>query len=70
MGDKREVRVQQIPKRFAAGTWETEGRPLVRMGDVGVWTMVRRADFRNAMPFVISRKDWDKLPLQEGKPDE
>lgn len=37
-------------------------QPLIRMGDIGVWSMVRRADVVGAAPFVISRKDWDKLP--------
>lgn len=40
-------------------------RPLVRLGDVGNWSVVRRADFPSAAPFVISRKEWDKLPIRE-----
>jgi hypothetical protein len=42
-------------------------QPLVRMGDVGLWSMVRRADVKGAAPFVISRKDWEKLPLLDEK---
>ena len=59
-----EVRIRQIPSRFDGRKWETEPQPLVRLGDVGKWSMVRRADFPQACPFVISRKDWDKLEVQ------
>lgn len=57
---KREVRIQ--PNSYTGGG---ETRPLVKLGDVGAWSMVRRADMPTAAPFVISRKDWDKLPVQE-----
>jgi hypothetical protein len=58
----REVRVRQIPNRFDGKIWHTADQPLVRLGDVGRWSMVRRADIPGAAPFVISRKEWDKLP--------
>lgn len=38
--------------------------PSVRLGDVGRWSMVRRADSPTAAPFVISRKDWDRSTVQ------
>jgi hypothetical protein len=61
----REVRIRHIPRRFNGVAWETELQPLIRLGDVGRWSMVRRADFPKAAPFVISRKDWDKLEVEE-----
>lgn len=36
---------------------------IKRLGDVGNWTVVRNAGFAQAMPFVISRKDWDKCAV-------
>jgi hypothetical protein len=61
----REVRLRQIPERFDGKKWHYSNQPIVRLGDVGNWSVVRRADMAQAMPFVISRKDWMKLPIQE-----
>ena len=63
---KREIRLDEIPDRFDGRRWVMKTRPIVKIGDVGVWSMVRRADFPGAMPFVISRKKWDNLPAKEG----
>lgn len=63
---KREVRIRLLPDCFVGGKWTHLEQPLVRLGDVGVWSMVRRADFPTACPFVISRKQWDKLALASG----
>lgn len=40
--------------------------PVVRLGIVGNWSMVRNANYRDAMPFVVSNKDWDRAALEEG----
>ena len=60
----RDVRIRQIPDRFDGRKWHTKPQPVVRLGDVGKWSMVRHADHPCALPFVISRKDWDKLPAK------
>ena len=61
----REVRIRQLPQHFDGKKWHTKPQPIVRLGDVGRWSMVRRADSRNAAPFVITRKEWDALPTEE-----
>jgi hypothetical protein len=61
----REVRIRLLPKHFDGNDWHYTEQPIVRLGDVGRWSMVRRADFRSSAPFVISRKEWDTLPLAE-----
>lgn len=60
---KREVRVRQLPKSFDGKVWHTEPQEIVRLGDVGAWSMCRVAGYRDSAPFVMSRKEWDKLPL-------
>jgi hypothetical protein len=54
---KREIRWQPV------SGLERE-RPLVLV-DSKAWVMVRRADFPNACPFVIQRKEWDSLPTAQ-----
>lgn len=56
---KREIRI--LPRISGS---KDDSIPIVRLGDVGVWSMVRRADFATAAPFVISRKTWDKCALK------
>lgn len=63
MSKSREIRMQPFESVYRG----ENDRPLVRLGDVGVWSMVRRADMPSAMPFVISRREWDRLPIQEVK---
>jgi hypothetical protein len=48
----REVRI------FYRGSIEV---PVVQMGEVGKWSMVRHANYPHAMPFVISTLDWNRL---------
>jgi hypothetical protein len=43
-----------------------DDRPIVRLGDVGAWSMVRHADYTSAAPFVISRRTWDRCPALHG----
>lgn len=38
-------------------------RPLVLV-DSKAWVMVRRADCLGAAPFVISRKEWERMPRE------
>jgi hypothetical protein len=59
---KREVRVRQLPERFDGKRWHMKPQEIVRLGDVGKWTMARVADHPQAVPFVLSRKEWDNLP--------
>lgn len=61
---KREVRIRQLPNRFDGKHWLTTPQRVVWLGDVGRWSVVRAADYRNAAPFVMSRKDWDALPVE------
>lgn len=61
----REIRYRQVPDSYRNGKWSCVSQPVVRLGDVGKWTMVRHADYPSALPFVISRKDWDKLPAEQ-----
>jgi hypothetical protein len=61
----REIRIRQIPSTFDGTRWHTEPQPIVKMGDVGKWAMVRRADYPQACPFVISLKEWNKLEVGE-----
>jgi hypothetical protein len=50
---------ERVDLRFRAhGQFE---QPL-RLVESETWVIVRRADFRGAAPFVISRKEWDALP--------
>lgn len=59
--DKSEIRT--LEKRAGLSI------PIKRLGDVGNWTVVRNATFSQAMPFVISRKDWDKSTRALAKED-
>lgn len=61
----REVRVRQLPDHFVGRRWLTKPQKIVRLGDVGRWSMCRVWDAPQAMPFVMSRKDWDKLPISD-----
>jgi hypothetical protein len=70
MKSPREVRVQQIPSHFDGKKWHTEPRAIVMLGTVGNWAMVRRADSPNAMPLIISHKEWLKLPIQTDEPEQ
>lgn len=38
-------------------------QPIVRLGEVGKWSVVRHAMFPQACPFVLSTKEWNKLPI-------
>lgn len=60
----REVRIRMIHDRFDGKAWSYVEQPVVLLGDVGKWSMVRRADSPQAMPFVISRKERDRLALR------
>lgn len=62
MNEQREVRLRPIPASMRHGKWQHVDIPIVKLGDVGKWSVVRRADLPQAMPFVVSRKDWDKYP--------
>jgi hypothetical protein len=64
LANPREVRIRQLPDRFDGKIWHTKPQPLVHLGDVGKWAMVRVAAYSSACPFVLSRKEWDKLPAQ------
>jgi hypothetical protein len=57
---KREVRLQPRPDKFVGGKWTYTTR---RVSEVisDKWVMVRNADFPNAVPFVVSKKDWEKF---------
>ena len=57
---KHDVRIQT----FASGMNETSTRPLRLLGFIGAWAMVRRHDFPDAMPFVVSKKDWERMPKE------
>lgn len=59
MKAKPEVREQTQ----TTGPGEQSTRPLRLMGFIGSWAMVRRDDFPGAMPFVISKREWDTLPI-------
>ena len=58
-----EVRVRQIPDRFDGKRWHTKPQS-VALVESNAWVMVRNADYPQAVPFVISRKEWNKLPLR------
>jgi len=64
MKQKREVRLQPRPDKFVGGKWSYIMRPIVRLGSVGVWSMVRHADHPSALPFVVSNRDWAKFEVQ------
>jgi hypothetical protein len=55
--------LQPIPKRFDGRRWEIEQRAVVLV-ESKAWVLVRRADSPTAMPYVVSRKEWDKFPAQ------
>lgn len=59
---ERDVRVRQLHDRFDGKRWHTKPQEIVRLGDVGKWSMCRVKAIPNACPFVMSRKEWDKLP--------
>ena len=63
MAERLEIRVRQLPDRFDGKRWHTKPQEILRLGDVGRWSMVRVADAPHAVPFVMTRKEWDKLPL-------
>lgn len=65
---EREVRVRQLPDRFDGKQWLTRPQPLIRLGEVGRWSMVRHADYPSGCPFVISTKEWDKLARASSLP--
>lgn len=52
----KEIRVRRLRRNA-----EIE-QPLIRLGDVEGWSVVKRADVRGAIPFLIARKEWDALP--------
>lgn len=60
-----EVRIRMRPDRYdgRAGEWLMQPQPIVLV-DSAAWVMVRSADYPNGTPFVISRKEWDKLEVQ------
>lgn len=58
-----EIRVLQILDRFDGKRWHTNPQS-VALVESNTWVMVRNADYPQAVPFVISRKEWDKLPLR------
>lgn len=60
---RREVRIRQVPDGFHNGKLAMRPQPLVRLGEVGKWSMVRHAEFPQAAPFVLSTKEWEKLPI-------
>jgi hypothetical protein len=60
---KRQIRIREIPDRFDGKKWHTRPQALVRLGDVGKWSMVRPVEYPGACPTVISRKDWDKMSV-------
>lgn len=53
---KREIRI--MPRG-------DESTPIVRLGDVGAWSVVRHADFPSAAPFVVTRKNWNGFALKD-----
>lgn len=59
----REVRIRQRHDFYDGKKWHFEFQPVVEV-DSKAWVMVRRADSPNAAPFVITRKEWDKLEVQ------
>lgn len=58
-----EVRIRQHPVRFAGKQWETEPQSIVKVGEVGKWVLVRRKEYPQAVPFVMSLKEWAKLEI-------
>lgn len=64
----REVRIRLIYDRFDGKAWSYVEQPVVLLGDVGKWSVVRRADSPQAMPFIVSRKEWDRLPVKGEQP--
>lgn len=58
----REVRLQPIPKGYSGGKWLFEDRAVVLV-DSKAWVLVRRADSPQAMPYVVSRKEWAKFAV-------
>jgi len=58
----REVRVRQIPDRFDGKRWHTKPQH-VSLVESKAWVIYRNAAFPNSMPRVMSRKEWDKLPV-------
>ncbi len=62
---KREVRILLRPASFDGKEWAHREQPIVKLGEVGKWSMVRNAEHPQAAPFVISNKDWDRLPTQQ-----
>ncbi len=65
----REVRLQPFPVRFTGCKWETEDREIVLV-ESDAWVLVRRADSPQAMPYVVSRKEWNRFQVKPHPPQE
>lgn len=61
--EARDVRIRMIPDRFDGKVWHMAEQPIVEVTSKA-WITVRRADIPSAAPFVISRKEWEKLRSQ------
>lgn len=61
---KPEIRIRMVLVGFNGRHGTFEPQPIVRLGTVGAWSMVRRTERPHAVPFVISNKEWDKLEVQ------
>lgn len=60
---KREVRVRQRLIGQFGREQRFEPQPLVLVTS-SAWVLVRHAEYPTAMPDVMSRKEWDALPVQ------